>query len=540
MADRHTDTRQWGGKVTNRKQRRPCGWLLSAVTGAALLLGSCAALAGGQVFETNVTHDLNLSSGEPEIAVDPRNPRHLAIIEFAVGSAEKPASTFNFNDYPEYAHDLAGALGNSSRVDISTDGGNKWSVTTLAVFFVAHGQRYGGGDPYIAYGPHGEIYAGGEIGAPPRSGSGTGQAAESTSGVAIAVSVDGGRTFSPQQSAGTPIDRPWLTVDESTGTLYSVSSGPYNVHTGQHNVRGPDAPNDRWLVAWKPRLAGKSRPRRLGGPDFSASAGSTIAAAHGVVAATFVLGGPRPGGGFFGRAVGPTPLPASLRGITPASVTSCSMQQPCLYFETSTDEGRHWTRHYISTPGGFNPHRANVSADPGRVGRFAVAVLNPQSSGFLVFVTDDDGRTWSGPATVPESAQGADFKQWMAYGPTGVLGLVWKKQRNDFGPAPQQPPHAPREVVGPGFDVYSAISCDGGLTWLAPVRVNSVTSPPGPAGSDDLAYIALGPHDADMVWGDRRHLHDVHNAGYAAGGLQAYFARVPFSVFSHGAVCGRH
>ncbi len=39
------------------------------------------------IFETNVTNDLDIASGEPEIAIDPRNPRHLAIIEFALGSA---------------------------------------------------------------------------------------------------------------------------------------------------------------------------------------------------------------------------------------------------------------------------------------------------------------------------------------------------------------------------------------------------------------------------------------------------------------------
>ena len=521
--------------MTSKKQGKSWRGPLCVATGAVLLAWSCASFAGGRVFETNVTHDLNLSSGEPEIAIDPRNPRHLAVIEFSVGSAKKPAFTFNANDYPQYVHDLGGAFGDSGRVDISKDGGSHWSVTKPPVTFVQDGQRYGGGDPYIAYGPHGEIYAGNEIGAPPKSGNNA-LAAMSTSDVGIAVSVDGGRTFSKWQSAGTPVDRPWITVDESTGTLYSASTGPLNVRTGEHNIPGPDAPNDRWLVAWKPRLAGKSEPRRMGGPDFSAAAGSTIIAAHGVVAATFTLGGPLPGIGIRTPRT-PQPVPGSLRGIVPEGVTSCSMQLPCLFFETSTDEGRHWTRHYIPTPGGFNAHLANVAADPGRPGRFAVAVLNGQSTAFLVFVTDDNGQAWSGPSTVAETARGADFKEWMAYGPSGVLGLVWKKQT---GPAPKQPPHAWREVVGPGFNVYSAISCDGGAHWLAPVRVNAVTSPPGPAGSDDFSYIVLGPHDADMVWGDRRDLRDVHNARYAAGGLQAYFARVPFSVFTHGATCGRH
>jgi len=50
--------------------------------------------ASDKIFETNVTNDLTISSGEPEIAVDPTDPKRLAIIEFAIGSAEAPAATF--------------------------------------------------------------------------------------------------------------------------------------------------------------------------------------------------------------------------------------------------------------------------------------------------------------------------------------------------------------------------------------------------------------------------------------------------------------
>jgi hypothetical protein len=108
------------------------------------------------------------------------------------------------------------------------------------------------------------------------------------------------------------------------------------------------------------------------------------------------------------------------------------------------------------------------------------------------------GESWSGLVTVPETASGVDFKYWLDYGPTGVLGLVWKRQRDDLAPPPGDGTGA-RLVVAPGFDVYSAISCDGGKTWPPPVRMNAETSPPGPAGNDDLSYISLDTKYAHMV-----------------------------------------
>jgi hypothetical protein len=172
-------------------------------------------------------------------------------------------------------------------------------------------------------------------------------------------------------------------------------------------------------------------------------------------------------------------------------------------------------------------------------------------------VTDDSGANWSGPSTViqtpPDSmpsdsgtsivamiGQGNIFKPWMDYGPTGVLGFTWKQQRKDLSTPP--PPSLSQHLGqswGPAFDVYAGISCDGGETWLPPVRVNAESSPSGPNGFDDLSYIALDRHYAHMVWGDRRNISKVTNSPTGIGGLQVYYARVPFSALSKGAACGR-
>ena len=122
--------------------------------------------------------------------------------------------------------------------------------------------------------------------------------------------------------------------------------------------------------------------------------------------------------------------------------------------------------------------------------------------------------------------------------PTGALGLVWKKRRDDLTP-PSVSGQPRQGAIESAFDVYAAISCDGGATWAPPLRVNGETSPAGTLAFDDLAYIALDANYAHLVWGDRRTPPKVTNAPGAFGGTQAYYGRVPFSLVSKGVKCGR-
>jgi hypothetical protein len=491
-----------------------------------------SALAQGaqeNIFQTNVTNDLALASGEPMIDFDPRNPSHLAIIEFTMGSDQLPAYSYDQQNYKIALNNYKGAMGNAGRVLISMDGGAHWTPKPPPVI---------GGDPYLAYGPKGEIYAGAEGGVELSPTADVTHVME-FGNLALTVSLDGGETFSKWQSAGTPIDRPWLVVDQSNGEVFTVSSGSLNVKTGEHNAGGLDVPNDRWLVAWKPHLTAKSEPRRLGGPDFSAAGGSTIAAAHGVVAATFVLGGPPPGIGAPEK-FAPSPIPASLQSVVGSAVTACSMEAPCVFFETTSDEGKSWTRHYVPIEGGINAQRVSVAADPKRPGRYIISALSLDRTNFLVMTTTDSGATWSKPVTVPQATKNVKFKQWMAIGPSGVLGLIWKDRRDDLTPqdrGAQANRLGANRVYEAAFDLYTSISCDGGATWVQPIRVNSEPSPAGPPGSDDFAYMALDGKNALLVWGDRRLQPKVTNVPGGAGGVQTFFGRVPFSVATRGAPC---
>ncbi|HTV96178.1 MAG TPA: sialidase family protein [Steroidobacteraceae bacterium] len=495
-----------------------------------------------RIFETDVTNDLNLSSGEPEIAVDPTDPRNLAIVEFAVGSAEVP--TFERNPIMDVKtpQERQSAMASDGRVMLSRDGGNTWTARAPPAHERDHA---GGGDPMIAYGPDGTLYVADEP-FPKDPAGAPGDMSRYT--FVITASRDGGKTFSTPQFVGTPVDRPWLKVDQSTGDVYTVSTGFYDPQTKQLGKPGGGAIRDRWLVAWKPHLAAKSKPRRLGGPDFGVTSGNGLAAAHGIVAATFVLGTEREGPMPAQRG----PMPESLEGLLPAGTTTCTPAAPCLFFETSTDKGRHWARHHVPTQGEFAGFFVNVAADPGRRGRFAVlyAIGSGRSSGMgdlgsgnqlAVMVTDDAGITWSAPVIIPETATGKDFKYWMDYGPTGVLGAMWRKERSDLAtPRPSSPipdPMAPYRPWGAPYDIYADISCDGGKTWAAPVRVNAATSPSGYVNQDDFSYIALDAHYAHLVWGDRRMVSKVKNTPLGTGGLQVFYGRVPFSALSGAAAC---
>jgi hypothetical protein len=69
--------------------------LLTARVGQMLSGDETLSPAQDKIFETDITKDLTISSGEPQIAVDPTSPSNLAIIEFSIGSSKVPAYSMN-------------------------------------------------------------------------------------------------------------------------------------------------------------------------------------------------------------------------------------------------------------------------------------------------------------------------------------------------------------------------------------------------------------------------------------------------------------
>jgi hypothetical protein len=197
-------------------------------------------------------------------------------------------------------------------------------------------------------------------------------------------------------------------------------------------------------------------------------------------------------------------------------------------FEYSTDNGATLIHEEIplgsSTPCS-SPAVTGMAGDTVQRGTFAVLVLCPPNPRALrVFLTHDLGATWTETADLavvpPPDFQGnpSPFginRPWIAYGPTGALGVLW---RENYGVGPFPVFGTP---TGGPYDVFVATSADGGSHFSSPVRVNTAASPPADPRTpyfDDISGLTVDRHFAYAVWGDWR-----------SGELETWFRKVPIS-----------
>jgi hypothetical protein len=490
---------------------------------------------GLQPTQVNVTNDATHRFGEPEVAVNPKNPNNLVYIIMSNRSTYSCESALNPLCAPLVAGSPVGAWTVpgwwDAKVYVSFDRGNTWDAVNFdGVPAVRgfpgegtdHSDLLSKADPMMTVTADGTFYIGWDAFHFCHPGVGSCLGAVDA-GIAVSRSTDGGRTWSTPVLTGTGVDRPWMTAALSTGTVYEASSGPINaaVSNGNPNlpIGGPSQPSDRWVVA-SPDGVDWTAPQRLGGGSFSGASGATISAAGGELAAGF-LGTSAPACTFFvGLSAG-----------------------KCVVFETSVDSGMTWSRHAVPAPSGVTGN-VLVAADPAQAGTFTVAVLNSTSSDFSVFVTHDDGVTWSGPTTVTDNPSTVKFKTWINYSPQGVVGLAWRSATVDPAPdtatAPEtvdpvstaattqdgdenneDPPDVP-------YTIQAAISNDQGSTWSTPLQISTAPSPasdPLWAASgdrDDTSVIALSNQSAFIGWGDWR-----------PGDVQGFFSAVKLQTFTH-------
>ncbi len=180
---------------------------------------------------------------------------------------------------------------------------------------------------------------------------------------------------------------------------------------------------------------------------------------------------------------------------------------PCTVFQTTADSGANWTRHQVPVPSN-STGKVLVPADPALAGTYTVAVLNSSGGQFLMYVTDDSGNTWNGPATLTDNPNTTKFKAWINYSPYGTLGLMWRS--NDSSPG------------GP-YKVFAARSNDQGVTWSDPLQVGAASSPapdPTQVALDDESMITLDNQAAFIAWGDWR-----------PGDVQGFFSAVKLQAF---------
>ena len=419
---------------------------------------SSAAPGGGSpaAIEVNVTNSPDFRNGQPEIAVNPRNPRNLVYTAtiFSPGRLPiPPGECF-------VAH--------------SRDRGLTWTKVDWPL-----GDRPQCGESQVEVDANGTLYIySNQLGCPPGAPDPT-VCNLVLNRTAVSRSTDGGRTWS--EPVQTPLfigGSPKFRVDTATGKIYT--------------------------------LAGFNTALFPSGLSVSADQGRTWSAPTLVPGPTDCLPAPIPGipaiCGFPGTQI------AVHDGILAVARQSVA---DGVTFSTSTDDGQTFTDHPVtdsdgvpvpgvpplspSDPGGGADPLPWITADPSRTGRFA-AMLH-RGDTFEVYVTNDAGETWQGPATI--EAPNA-FNPWIEFGAhAGILGVMWR---------------ATTEPAG-GVDAFSAVSFNAGRSFSGALRVNAQTQPIDESGSpgDDWSGINIWGPDVYITWSD----------GRTGGAIDGIVARVP-------------
>jgi len=134
----------------------------------------------------------------------------------------------------------------------------------------------------------------------------------------------------------------------------------------------------------------------------------------------------------------------------------------------------------------FEPYTA---ADPAHPDHYATMVETRDLSSLLVWTTRDGGRVWDGPARLTDPFGTQRHLPWLAIGPTGALGALWRSTAADGS-----------------YTTWAAVAPLGDADFAPPVRISSAVSP-GPVqqlAGDDASDVTLDRTDLHAAWGDRR------------------------------------
>ena len=457
-------------------------------------------------------------AGEPMVAVDPADPRH--IIAVAMGNLHLIDGKRTIGN--EVHHGVANSTINW--LGVTHDGGATWAIKEQPII---SGKWTRCPDAFADVTKDGTFIAGCE---PRETASGPDYYGMS----ALQVSHDHGDTWGPvvqlisdyqldrfapglkpvsggfpkgapdRVASNSPWDRPYTTIDDSTGVIYAVAQGG----SAYSNAAGTERRPQSYITASIDGGRSFGTIYSWDSPAFVQSGrGVGEAAAFGVVAVTFTAG----------------QVPAS-EGV------AC----PCPVWGISRDHGRTFTYHvlkHLMTPGTAAPAPAPpppaagagrgrggrgpagpqpgaIAADPTKAGRFAM--LKAEGPRYSISVSEDYGQTW-GPyvtaGTVPDAV--AFSKPRFEFSRDGVIGLMWRASYADGA-----------------YDIWASISRDGGRTYSKPLRVSHAKSPArdpfrdGGGFGDDIQDLSMDGQTLHMVWGDSR-----------AGFRGVWYGRVQLSAF---------
>ena len=457
---------------------------ISLGVGVTLFSGVVSSLHASEV---NVTNDPSHRWGEQRIAVNPKNPNNIVMATVGTGSTTECQA--HSPDCQLVSADLGLGIkiqqsrGMFTNPDftvvaafVSFDRGKTWKRAHIPVIPAGYPDLSMPmpGDPCVTVTPDGTFYFSFDD-----LNWGTPEHGLPSAGVGVVKSTDGGLSWTGPVLTGTPVDGPSIVADTNTGTVYAASS----TYLGPRSTGDAKAPqgkiNTRWLASSMDGVHWTT-PQPMGGFAVSSTA------AHGVLATAFKTTGQN---GMFSAANN------ELCGDKPA---------PCMIFETTKDSGATWSRHVmaVAIPSGSQvPDQPLVAADPAKEGHFAVAVPM-EGKGYNVYRTRDAGNTWSGPAIVSEDSSKRHYHGALAFSRRGILGLMWRTSQPKAGETATAPADVPGVWPGFPYNVWAAVSRDGGATFSEPLKVSGEDSPapqPGQFASsgDDYSSIAV---DADYVY----------------------------------------
>ncbi len=299
-------------------------------------------------------------------------------------------------------------------------------------------------------------------------------------------------SLKPRFGGNSPWDRPWLSIDDSTDAVYLFDSGgETDIDTGTPGKYRTQS----YFTVSHDKAHSFGTIRATDSLEWPQAARASVAAGHGKLAEVYVA----------------SKVPAGE-----------DAQCPCEVFGISADEGKTFTRHVlknVSVPPSATSRASGpdgggalsgLVADQTTPGRFtAMRYVAQPAPHYELTTTNDNGATWSDFVSVG-AAPGALrlIKPAIMYSREGVLGMVWK-------------------VVYPpdqSYELWSAISKDGGKTFSDPLRISHDRSPARQyyrdSHNDDTDGLDLTGDSLFAIWGDTR-----------AGFQGSWFGKVDLSSY---------
>lgn len=437
-----------------------------------------------RVNDPSATYGPDLGWREPQVAIDPTNPKVMA------------AAVVNRNTVNAYKD-----AGFSEGIETyrSTDGGKKWKRTSV-IHHPADDRRraWTSGDTALVFDAKGTLYLSTNSSVIEHTGGPLGVYRSPYGGLEVRRSIDGGRTWSK------PVQAVPRHVDIEHGRCWAPDRDLLGVHprTGELFVAYPlfynDCPMDQ-LAAYgelaaegnkvevmlvRSRNGGRtwSKPRKLW--DGYAVGAQPAVGPDGTIYVSFTANVP----------LSPDSPCASIGSLVEHEASGLD-----LVVASSSDDGKSWRyEHRPMCEGEQHPSTGprlwtrfpSISVDPSDGRAYVVwsSFASNPSFGLEVITSKDGGRTWSPTTHVTPFGITDSLQPWVS-AERGVARVAWYATPD----------------LGGTFDVFLSQSTDGGFVWSEPQRVSIISSATGDGVEfGDYLSMDVARGKVAVMWTDRR------------------------------------